>query len=98
MKPTNRLEYSNNWESDEYWVDGKRIRGLQQVEIDGVKYTVNTRRVGVRYYDMGHDYTAHSDHYFITEKVFGIKTEFDLNELVRKKRILAIKFTAGDEA
>ena len=92
MKTTNKLVYRNNWEFDEYSVDGNVISGLSQVEIGGKKYKVEAQSVSVPYNDMGNTYTATSNHYFIKETVFGIKMRFDLNRIIRKKTIIATQF------
>lgn len=90
------LTYKNNWENDEYYVDGKRVEDLKSVQVDGKIYPVVARRVGVPYNDMGHTYTSMSTHYYITEQVFGTDRQFDLNTLT-KVRVYAIDFTLAKE-
>ena len=85
-----KLEYRNNWESDEYYVMGEQIRDLKTVAINEVFYPVTSRMVGVNYSDHGHVYTATSKHYFVTSKDLGV--EVDLNILVRKNTIVAVDY------
>ena len=87
-----KLDYQNNWESDSYYVDGKMIEKLKKVSIDGKEYDVTGRTVEVPYNDMGHTYTAISTHYFITETVFGMDHEFDLNTVVPNVEVIPLKF------
>jgi hypothetical protein len=89
---SNKLTYSNNWEADEYFVNGKRVTSLKKVRIGTKEYKVTTREVSIRYMDMGHEGYGTSDHYFIKEVVFGIKMEFDLNSLIRRKAIFALEY------
>jgi len=84
------LEYRNNWESDEYRVDGKRVLNLTTVSINDAFYPVNSRMVSVVYNDMGHNYTANSKHYFVTSK--DLNVEVDLNRLVNKNDIVAVNY------
>lgn len=78
------LRYKNDWHSDCYTVAGVLVGELTTVSIGRKTYPVKCRKVGVEYSDMGHTYTATSKHYFITEKVFGVEMEFDLNKIVPK--------------
>lgn len=89
---SSKLTYKNNWESDEYFVGDKLLTSLSEVEIKGKRYKVKANDVGVPYYDMGHQYNAVSTHYFIAEKVFGVYVAFDLNEIVKRVSVKAIKF------
>jgi hypothetical protein len=93
----NRLVYDNQWEYDNYLIGKKKIATLAKVSIKGKEYDVKTQHVGVPYHDMGHDYTAVSDHYFIKEIVFGMAQTFDLNQLVPKIAVIAIEFTLEGE-
>ena len=91
------LTYRNNWEADEYYVDGKRITSLEEVEENGVTYPVTTRRVSVPYNDMGHTYSGTSDHYFIEVSNLSTIMLLDLNRIVPKNpNIKATKFTFAD--
>jgi hypothetical protein len=95
--PSNfQLEYRNEWEQDIYTVDGELVKTLTKVSIDEKEYEVTTRNVSVQYFDMGNSYSGVSDHYFITEWVFGLKKEFDLNTLVEDKKIIPISYTVGN--
>jgi len=89
------LGYRNNWEADEYFdkVIEKEIKNLKEVDINGKLYKVKSRSISVPVYDMGHTYTATSKHYFVTEEVFGVKIEFDLNTIVEKVPVFATKAT-----
>lgn len=87
-----RLTYKNNWENDNYYVDGLPIKELKTVSIRGKRYKVTARKVRVPVYDMGHTYNAISTHYFVEETVFGSKRSFDLNTIVRKQPVFAITF------
>jgi len=93
QKPT-KLQYDNQWEYDIYRVGKEVITRLEEVKIGTQTYKVTGRDVSVPYNDMGHRYTANSTHYFITEKVFGMKKKFDLNTIVGKKVVYATKFTS----
>ena len=90
---TAKLTYKNSWESDQYYFNGILLQTLKEYEIEGKRYKVKVNTVSVPYSDMGREYSGISDHYFITEKVFGKNFEFDLNELVNKHKIIPIKFT-----
>jgi len=83
-----QLEYRNNWEADEYYVDGQLIEDMKYVFIDDAKYEVKSRRVSVPYHDMGHEYSGVSKHYFLRREVFGIDMEFDLNRIVDKVPVI----------
>ena len=87
------LKYSNNWEADIYTIDGKNVKTLESVKIDGKLYSVSSRKVSVPYNDMGHSYNAVSVHYFVTTKVFGLSREFDLNTVVKDLQITPVKYT-----
>lgn len=90
----NILEYRNNWASDEYYVDGKRVESLTEVRIgdDPEPAKVIGRQVSVPYYDMGHTYSAQSLHFFIVVEKHGLQFEVDLNTVVPKTKVIAIKF------
>lgn len=87
LQESKALVYKNNWESDEYYLGGKKLDNISIVEIDGKKYDVTRRLVGKSYSDHGHSYTANSWHYFIQEKVFGTVMEVDLNTLCNKTKV-----------
>lgn len=87
------LKYWNDWEVDNYSVEGGDITSLTEVEINRERFDVTNSLVEVPYSDMGHASYATSTHYFITTKVFGIPMEFDLNTLVNKVKIIPIKYT-----
>ena len=87
-----RLVYKNSWENDEYYVDGKKIKTLYSVMINGKDYVVSFKPVAVSYDDMGHTYSSTSRHYFITEEVFGVQRSFDLNTVVNKVKVFAIGY------
>ncbi len=82
-----RLKYSNQWESDIYTVNDKRVTKLKEVVINGKWYKVTSRIVSVPYSDMGRPGAGTSTHYFVKEKVFGITIEFDLNTIVNRKPV-----------
>ena len=88
----NILTYRNNWENDEYYVDGKRISNLKSVKINEKEYTVAREKVSKSYNDMGHNYTSTSWHYFVAEEVFGTMIVFDLNKVVGKVEVTAVEF------
>lgn len=87
-----RLEYKNSWEYDFYSVGGVPVKNIKEIVIDGNPYRVHSRDVTVPYNDMGHQHTATSKHYFVREKVFGINMEFDLNEIIRKKKVFVTDY------
>lgn len=89
-KESKILNYKNNWESDEYYIGGKRVVNMSLVEIDGKQYEVVRRIVGKSYSDHGHRYEANSWHYFIQEKVFGTVMEIDLNTIVNKTEVKGV--------
>jgi len=97
-----KLTYSNDWESDIYHVDGRRVKTLKEVQIFGRPgeiaqfYPVKPKQVGVTCYDMGHQYSAVSTHYFITVRVPGVDVEIDLNQIVPKTKVIATKFTVEE--
>lgn len=88
--PLPRLKYRNNWEYDQYLVNGKLITSLKEVIINGYIYKVKSRQVSVPYSDMGQQGYSCSTHYFVKEKVFGVTMEFDLNTIVGKKGALVL--------
>jgi hypothetical protein len=92
-----RLNYSNSWESDTYTVDGKRIRTLTEVKINGEFYKVTAYDVSVPYLDHGQRGVGISTHYFVKEKVFGISMSFDLNKIIEKKPVYAAEYTLEGE-
>ena len=87
-----KLTYSNSWEADVYSVDGKRVRTLTEVCINGNPYKVTAYEVSVPYLDHGQRGVGISTHYFIKEKVFGISMSFDLNKIIEKKPVYATKY------
>lgn len=87
-----RLTYSNSWEADVYSVDGKRVRTLTEVKINGEFYKVTSKSVGVPYMDHGQHGMGTSTHYFVKEKVFGVTMSFDLNEIIKKKPVYAAEY------
>ena len=89
----NILTYQNDWEADIYTINGKAVKTLKTVNIDGEDYAGTSRKVSVPYNDMGHCYTGVSTHYFVTKKVFGLAQVFDINTLIGKVKITPIKFT-----
>jgi sporulation protein YlmC with PRC-barrel domain len=93
----NKLTYKNDWEADQYSIDGKRIRTLNEVEIDKKKFKVTGNVVSIPYSDMGHTYHGISTHYFVTVKLFGINKKIDLNEIVNKKPVYATKFSLEEK-
>lgn len=88
-----KLHYQNNWEMDEYFVERARVKKLKSVIINDKVYKCVGKEISIPYNDMGHTYHGISTHYFITEEVFGIKKEFDLNELVGKVDVYAVDYT-----
>ena len=89
----NVLTYKNNWESDEYYVDGRKISNLVKIKFDDKIINVHSNEVTVRYMDMGHSSSSTSIHYFVTCKILGTEIEIDLNQIVPKTRIEAFEFT-----
>jgi len=88
------LSYSNNWEADEYFVNGNKIRNLMEVEFNGVNYPVHSRIISIPYNDMGHVYHGTSSHYFINQTVLGVDIEIDLNTIVsRSSKIIATQYS-----
>ena len=88
----NLLTYVNNWEVDEYYVNGTRIKALKSVVINGKEYPVMSKKITVPYSDMGHSYTSTSEHYFIDVVDSSIHTLTDLNEVIRNNKIYAKDF------
>lgn len=85
-----RLIYQDNWESDVYWVAGKRINSLRSVDIGDKSYTVTARQVSVPYSDHGHRYESTSTHYFINVPVGGnFSVPVDLNRVVPHVAVFA---------
>jgi hypothetical protein len=105
MKDKNILTYRNNWENDEYYVDGGQISSLKEVKIGRNKYKVRTRSEGADVSDMGQQYRTFSDHYFITVKTeLGITIDIDLNTIApgygsrrQTTQIIATKFKWSGE-
>lgn len=89
----NKLSLEKSWEINIYYVDKKEISFLSKVSIKDKEYRVSTRRMNTPYSDSGHTYYSTSDHHFITEKVFGIDHEFDLNTIVPKVNVYAVEFS-----
>lgn len=93
----NYLSYKNDWESDSYFVDGKKVRDIKAIGYDGIRYEVVGKDVSVSYSDHGHTYAAKSRHYFIKVGVLGVNISVDLNEIIPKKRkVVAIDFTLAE--
>jgi len=90
LKESKVLKYKNNWESDEYYLNGQRVDNIEFVEIDGKRYDVVNRMVSITYSDHGHSYQARSRHYYIKEKVFGTVMEIDLNTIVNKTEVKVV--------
>lgn len=89
-----KLTYKNNWEYDEYYVDGKRVKELIRVSFEGKEYDVHSRRVSVSYSDLGHTYSSTSTHFFIKERILGAEVEIDLNRIVpRNSKITPTIYT-----
>lgn len=95
LKPlaNTKIRIDNQWESDIYSIPGGKLKSLSEVSIGGKNYKVTGMSVSVRYLDMGYEGYGTSKHYFVAETVFGIKKQFDLNEIVGKKPVYALKFT-----
>jgi hypothetical protein len=70
---------------------------LKEVVINGEWYKVSNRYVSVPYIDMGQTGLGTSRHYFVKEKVFGVKMEFDLNDIVKRKPVYAAEYTLEGE-
>jgi hypothetical protein len=92
-----KLTYINNWEYDQYYVDKKPISDLKKISIGGIEYKVTARAVEKDYNDMGHSYTARSTHFFVKQKVLGVMMDLDLNSIVNKVPISALKYTFAKE-
>ena len=92
-KITNKLTYENQWESDTYKVNGKRVTDLKVVQIAEAKYRVEGKLISVEYNDMGSIGQGISTHYFIKARIFGMQMTFDLNEIVPKVKVLAIEYS-----
>jgi len=86
-----KLEYCNDWENDIYSIGGKELATLKKVSIIGREFNVKSRNVSVPYNDMGHEYYADSRHYFIKDPFFG--NEIDLNTVIEKFEVIALKYT-----
>ena len=91
-----KLSYECSWEYDRYSIDNKPILTLTKVKIKGKEYKVTKRSVTIPYNDMGHTYTATSDHYFVEEEVFGKKMKFDLNEIIRDITVYPLEYTTKE--
>jgi hypothetical protein len=90
-RPKQILSYQNQWEADEYRVNGRRVATLTKIHIrdkkgtKGKSFMVRAARVSVPYDDMGHEYYGTSTHFFIDLPVVGRKSvEVDLNRLMHK--------------
>lgn len=90
-KESHILKYKNNWESDEYYLNGVRVDNISAVEINGKRYGVTRRIVAKSYSDHGHRYEANSWHYFIKETVLGTAMEIDLNTIVNKIQVRVVE-------
>jgi len=92
-----KLQYQNNWQFDEYFVDGRRIDSLEKVRIGKQDYPVVAKSVRVTYEDMGAEYISTSTHFFVQKKVFGILMDFDLNLIVPKVEVSALQYAHSPE-
>jgi hypothetical protein len=94
----NKLSYTNNWESHEYKVDGKRVTQLSAVSIDGEKLKVSSFTDSRDYGDMGHTYNATSTEYTVTAKVFGAKIAVPIRELLAQKiKVVPVEFKVTEK-
>lgn len=87
------FEYKNNWEADEYFIDGTKVTDITEIEIGGERYDVIAREVSVPYNDMGHIYEGRSKHFFIQVPIGRARTHLvtvDLNTLMRIRKALEI--------
>ena len=91
------LKYHNQWESDSYTVNGKRVADLMEVSIAGTRYDVHSKRVRVPYDDMGREYHGESMHYFIGVKVGTQVIEIDLNRIVRHQTVYVLKYETEED-
>lgn len=100
------LAYTNNWQADEYTIDGSPVIDLKKVRVDGEEFEVTKREVSVQYNDMGHVYNGTSMHYFVTvtpngptgKPMKGLATSIDLNTIVNKMAIEPIDYITAAEA
>ena len=90
-KESHILKYKNNWESDEYYLNGVRVDNISAVEINGKRYDVVNRMVSITYSDHGHSYQARSRHFYIKEVVLGTAMEIDLNTIVNKIQVRVVE-------
>lgn len=90
---TAKLEYTNNWEHDEYWINGKRVKSLSLVYINGEELPVVSKKITVAYTDMGHRYSSTSTHFFVEVEAFGLKHLIDLNKIVDRATVYAIVYS-----
>lgn len=88
------LKYRNDWGSDEYYLNNRRVKNLQVVEIGGEQFNVASRTVEVEYFDHGVRGYGRSTHFFITVYVQGIEFERDLNTLCGTHNVRAIVYEA----
>lgn len=89
----NRLSYENDWEYRIYFVDGKEIEALREVEIAGEKFAVFSWNETDMVYDMGHKYTCTSLRHFINVSLAGKKLPMALEVILDKKiAVTATKF------
>lgn len=89
----NRLSYENDWEYRTYFVDGKEIEALREVEIAGEKFAVFSWNETEMVYDMGHKYTCTSLRHFINVSLAGKKLPMALEVILDKKiAVTATKF------
>lgn len=86
-----KLSYRNNWESDEYSVDGRRVSNMTAVYVkegqEFVQYPVTAKKVSVSYYDYGRTYYANSVHYFVQVSALGANIDIDLNQIITKEGV-----------
>lgn len=90
----NLLSYKDSWYVYTFYVDGKEISQLKEVEIAGMKYKVYSRQVSISYSDHGHIYDGTSRHYFINTFIGDAEIEVSLTDILdtRQEPVYALKF------
>lgn len=86
------ITYINNWEQDEYYLDGVRLTVLTAVLINEKAYSVIQKNEGRSYSDWGRSYSTVSKSFFVEAPVFGIILPINLNRLVGKVDVFPLKY------
>jgi hypothetical protein len=80
-----KLTYKNNWAYIEFYCDGKQIKSLKNVYIDGIKYKVTSTTGSGSYSEQGHTERVTYPDFTVTTKLFGKKKTLSLYEILNDK-------------